>query len=336
MKQLLLTLLIAIGAAMFAACPPGTETGNTNGSNTNGEEAEKSLQAAIEEIDDQFGVEMSKKNVAFFEENVADNLVGQGPQGRMDKPMGVHFIKTNKCESKSDPATERKVHELSDDVALLTGKSSGERTCDGKTEKMAGRYAVLWVKDGDKWKAAFYHGIPLPANEEAKADDAEKDEEKPAADAEAKKEDKTAAEGAADEAAPMPKENAPNDAELAKTLLDIEKTLWEAFAKNDTKPFEERLAAEFVSLRPTGEADRAAELKSIGEHKCEVKSWSLSEEKATKVNDNFVILTYKGNQDGTCGDEALDKVIYTSTIFMKDGDTWKPVFHANTPAMPSA
>lgn len=325
MKKTFSIILITILASLFAACP--ADTGTNTETNTNAEAPAKTLAATIEEIDDSFGVEMAKRNVAFFEENVSDNFVGMTPQGRMDKAMGVYFMKNNKCEDKNDPAAERKVHELADGVALLTGKSSGEQTCDGKTTKMSERYAVLWVKDGDKWKGAFYQGIPLPVKEEAKT------EEKPAAEGEAKEEAKPAAEGEAKEAEPMPKENAPNDAELAKTLLDIEKGLWEAWSKNDTKPFEEKLAEKFVALSANGEGDRAAEIKMIGEEKCEIKSWSLTEEKATKVNDNFVILTYKGSQDGSCGGKALDKVVYTSTIFMKDGDTWKPVFHANSPAM---
>lgn len=332
MKQLLFTLFIVIGAAMFAACPPATETGNTNTSNTNGEEGEKSLQAQIEEIDDQFATEMSKKNDAFFAEHVTDNFVGVGNQGRMDKAQGLFFIKNDKCESKPSMGSDRKVHELADGIALLTGKGAGERTCDGKTEKSTERYAVLWVKDGDKWKGAFYHQIML-TEDKVGGDDAAKPEEKPAADAEAKKEEEPAADGEAKAMEEMPKENAPNDAELAKTLLDIEKVLWGAWAKGETKPFEETLAGKFISLNKDGETDKAGEIKMVGEGKCEVKSWSLSDEKATKINDNFVVLTYTSNQDGACGGEALDKKVFTSTIFIKEGDAWKPVFHANSPAM---
>lgn len=333
MSKIIGMLVICFAVLSFTACPPGTDTVNTNTSNTNGEGGEKSLQAQIEEIDDQFGTEMSKKNDAFFDEHVADNFVGVGNQGRMDKAQGLFFIKNNKCESKPSVSSDRKVHELADGVALLTGMGAGEQTCDGKTEKSSERYAVLWVKEGDKWKGAFYHQIMLPAEKEAEADDAAKPEEKPAADAEAKKEEKPAADGEAKAMEEMPKENAPNDAELAKTLLDIEKTLWGAWAKGDTKPFEETLADKFISLNEDGETDRAGEIKMIGEGKCEVKSWSLTDEKATKINENFVVLTYTSNQDGSCGGEALDKKVFTSTIFMKDGDAWKPVFHANSAAM---
>ena len=91
-------------------------------------------------------------------------------------------------------------------------------------------------------------------------------------------------------------------------------------------------AATFMLYSEDGLGDRASEIKAIGENECKLNSFSLADGKAIKVNDNLYIFTYKGTQDGTCGGEALDKVVYTTTIFTKDGETWKPAFHMNTPA----
>ena len=74
--------------------------------------------------------------------------------------------------------------------------------------------------------------------------------------------------------------------------------------------------------------DRAAVLKDIAEHKCKVTSSSISDTSATKVNDNFVIFTYKGMAKGTCDEKPMpDAPMYVTTIWMKDGENWKPVFH---------
>ena len=313
-------------AALFAACPAGTETNTATNENT--VEKPKTVEAAVLEVDDTFSAAGEKKDGKFFDANLTDNFVGVAPNGLWDKAMVVKMIGDDKCENKSAPSTDRKVTELGEGTALLTGKGSGERTCDGNTTKSTENYAVLFVKDGETWKAAYYQTIPTSKPEEAKADDSKKEGEKPAANAEAKKEE-PAAEAKKEEAPPAPKFQ--NDEAMAKTLLETEKKLWEAWSKNDTKPFEELLAANFMSYSADGLGDRASEIKSIGEGGCKINSFSLGDGTAVKVNDGLYIFTYKGNQDGTCGGEALDKVVYTTTIFTKDGDTWKPVFHMNTP-----
>lgn len=325
MKRSLSVLLITILAALFAACPSGTETNTASNGNT--EEKPKTVEAAILEVDDSFSAAGQKKDGKFFDANLTDSFVGVGSNGFWDKSMVVKMISDDPCEGKSNPSTDRKVTEISDGVALLTGKGSGERTCDGKTTKSGENFAILFVKDGETWKAAWYQGIQTMEEKVGPADDAKKEgeakSEEPAA-----KEEKPAAEPKKEEAPPAPKFQ--NDEAMAKTLLETENKLWDAWSKNDTKPFEELLAANFMSYSADGLGDRAAEIKSIGEGGCKLNSFSLEDGKAVKVNDNLYIVFYKGNQDGTCGGKALDKVVYTSTIFTKDGDTWKPLFHMNT------
>ncbi len=322
MKKTLSILLITLLAALLAACP--AETGTNTETNENTEEPAKTVEAAILEVDDSFTEAGKKKDVKFYEANVSDDFVGVMGNGRADKAMVLKWIGDDPCEPVSSSTSDRKVVELGDGVALMTGKGSGERKCGDKTEKNSDVYAVLWEKDGEAWKAAYYQSIDIeekvmPADKDAKAEEGAAKEEKPAAEGEAKKEE-----------APVEPKIA-NDEEMAKTLLEIENKLWEAWSKNDIKPFEETLAANFMSLSADGVGDRAAEIKAIGEGGCKINSFSLSDGMATKVNDGLYIFTYKGMQDGTCGEEALDKVVYTTTIFTKDGDAWKPMFHMNSP-----
>lgn len=338
MKKTLSILLVALLAAMFIGCPPAEET-NTN-TNANTEESAKTVEATIIEVDDSFTAAAEKKDSKFFDENVTNDFVGQTPEGPADKAMVVKYIGDDPCSTKSDTPTDRKVVEFSDDVALLTGKSTAERDCDGKKSKNSERYAVLWVKDGDTWKAAFYQNIPA-SSEEASSDSADSNSNSNTAsnantagntsNSSANTSEKPAGGGEAKSDATPMTPNIPNDEALAKTLIDIDKRLWEAFSKKDTKPFEELLAEKFVIMHEDGASDRAGELKNIAEHDCTINSWSLSNEKATKVGENFAILTYKGTQSGKCGEETLPGTVYTATIFMKDGDSWKVVYHGNSP-----
>lgn len=338
MRKALSILLITMLAALFAACPSGTETNTATNENT--EEQPKTVEAAVLEVDDTFAAAGLKKDGKFFEANIADNFIGVSAGGFWDKAMVVKMISDDPCEGKSNPPADRKVMEMGDGVALLTGKGSGERTCNGETTKSADNYAVLFVKDGETWKAAYYQNIQTMEEKVGPAEGAAKEGEKPAADAEAKKEEPAAdaAKEGEKPAAEEKKEEAPmtpkfqSDEAVAKTLLETENKLWEAWSKSDTKPFEEMLAANFMSYSADGLGDRAAEIKAIGENECKLNSFSLSDGKAIKVNDGLYIFSYKGTQDGKCGDKALDKVVYTTTIFTKDGDMWKPLFHMNSPA----
>ena len=334
MKKTLSILLITMLAALFAACPSGTDT-NTN-ANGNTEEQPKTVADAVMEVDDTFSAANLKKDGKFFEANVADNFIGVNAGGFFDKAMTVKYIADNPCEGKSNPPTDRKVTEMGEGVALVTGKGSGERTCDGETTKSADNYAVLFVKDGETWKAAYYQNIQTMEEKVGPADDAKKEGDKPAADAEAKKEEPAADAAKTEEkpAAEEKKEEAPmtpkfqNDEEIAKALAAIENDLWAAWAKKDAKPFEDVLAADFQDYSAEGIMDRAAALKSYTEHKCEVTSSALSDTNATKINDNLVIFSYKAVSKGTCeGKPMPDAPAYVASIWKKEGDSWKAVFH---------
>ncbi len=336
MKRIL-TVLLALSAALFAlACEGGTETtGNTDG---NTAEPPKTVEATLIELDKSAGEAWAKSDGKFFENFASDNFVGQGSQGAFDKATLVRAISGQDCDIKSTSTSDQKITEVADGVALFTGKSSADGTCNG--DKLKDEYfGSLYVKDGDTWKGAFYQTREVPAKEEAKPDDAAKPDEKAAAADDAKKED-ASAEGSKEEkpdgddakkeeAPPAPK--IPNDEALAKTLGEIENSLWAAWAKKDTKPFEDVLAANFVEVGENGAADRATVMSQIAGHKCEVSSSALSNMNATKVNDNFVILTYTGNMKVTCDGKPAPEVSHVTTIFQKDGDNWKVLFHMETP-----
>jgi len=320
MKKVVSLLFILSLSLLIAACG-GTETAEN--SNRNSAEPAKSLEATLTDLDKSAGEAMIKKDGRFFERFLANGFVGQTPDGPVDKAVVVKMLGENDCDIKSTSSSGVKVTELADGVALFTGKSSSEGTCGGAAIPEA-YFATLYVKEGDNWKAAFYQDVSIPPKEDAKADGAAKKEEKPAAGGEEKKEGATI------------KPNIQNDEVLAKMFAGKESELWMAWAKKDTKPFEEALADNYSEIGDKGVMDRAAAIKDVAENKCEVTGTSVTEVKATKVNDNFVIVTYKGTAKGTCDGKAMPDIpLYTSSIWMKDGDSWKGVFHMFTPGMRS-
>src|SRR5690242_17152010 len=82
-------------------------------------------------------------------------------------------------------------------------------------------------------------------------------------------------------------------------LLALEKQAMEAWKNKDSKFFDGFLAANFMMMENGRHVDKAAVVKMIGEHKCEVKSSSLSDEQVTQVSPEVAVLTTKLTQDMT-------------------------------------
>ena len=75
--------------------------------------------------------------------------------------------------------------------------------------------------------------------------------------------------------------------------------------------------------------DKAATLKGIGEAGCELKSHSLDNIGSDKIGSG-ILFTYRVTQDGKCGDDVLPTNSWIATYFVKEGDTWKPIYHMET------
>lgn len=134
---------------------------------------------------------------------------------------------------------------------------------------------------------------------------------------------------------PKPKPRAPSvtQAQLLKQLSDMETALWNAWKNKDPKPFETHLSADSVMVGEQGVSGKATIAKDITSMPCEVKSFTLSDWKLTKLNANTALVTYKGAADGTCMGTAIPTT-WSTTIWVKRKGTWQAAFHQETPVRP--
>ena len=119
------------------------------------------------------------------------------------------------------------------------------------------------------------------------------------------------------------------------TLIAIERDLWEAWKNKNTAPFERHLSADSIGVGMSGVENRAAILRGIGSHTCEVRSYSLDNFEVVMLNPNTAILTYKGTQDATCGGQVIPREVWASTVFVRRSGRWQAAFHQETPAPPA-
>lgn len=128
-----------------------------------------------------------------------------------------------------------------------------------------------------------------------------------------------------------PASNAPAAAKpsmpTADALLAIEKKSWEDWGKKDAKGIDGFLAAKFVGVSRTGATDREGTLKTWTEHKCELASASFSDAKVTPIADGVVMLTSKVTHDIKCEGKAEPSPVYESTLYVKEGETWKAAYY---------
>ncbi len=297
-------VLLALAVVAFGACNGAQETVNTNGNENVAAEPAKDLEASISELEKSAYDAWQKKDGKFFEGFLADNYVSVGRDGRGNKEMSVKSLADNPCEIKSFTKSDGELVELGENIALYTSKDTLDVSCDGKTLASPNWVASLYVKDGDKWMAAYHQSAPA---------------------ADAKGENPPTPEGATD------KPGEDSDKAITETLMAPTKSLWDAWSKHDTKPFEEALTEKYVSINTGNRVDRAGKIKLMGTDRCEVKSIAHDAARSMKLSDTIWLLTYKTNVDGVCDGTALPKAFWSADIWVKDGDNWKNQFWMGTP-----
>jgi hypothetical protein len=306
MKHFGLITLTLVTTALFAACgapadnKPAANNSNAANANTAKPVATAPTKEALMTMEKAGWEAWKNRNAKWTEENASDKYVGFSSTGRMDKAASIKTYTEQKCEIKSYSLSDDQMQMVGPDVAVLTFKSAQDYTCDGKKGPTNVNSASIYIREGDKWKAAFYAETPVvdpkapPKPAPAKKDEAKKEEAKP---------------------------DTATDAVLA-----VEKKIWEAWKAKDPKALEGVLAKDFMFTGGQGRRDRATIIKEWAtESKCEVKSFTLSDAASASIAKDVTILTYKGGGEGTCEGQPIMTEWYVS-VYTKEGDAWRQSF----------
>lgn len=111
-----------------------------------------------------------------------------------------------------------------------------------------------------------------------------------------------------------------------ETFKALETKAFEAYMNKDTKYFETFLDRNFVMYEKGQKVDRAAAIKMIGEHKDEIKGFTFSDEKMTKVGPVTAVFTAKVVTDGTRDGKKIPDVV-ASTVYVRQGTDWRAAWH---------
>ncbi len=120
-----------------------------------------------------------------------------------------------------------------------------------------------------------------------------------------------------------------NDAAMTR-----EKSAWQAYKDRKTDEFKKMLATNYQGLYADGVVDATKEVADMA--KMSIKSFSLSDFKATSTDADTMVVTYKVTLDATVDGQASPGAMNAASVWQKHGSDWQVVFHSNVAAETSA
>jgi hypothetical protein len=114
-------------------------------------------------------------------------------------------------------------------------------------------------------------------------------------------------------------------------LVTLEKSAFEAWKSKDEKFWDTFLSDKFVGYGSSGRLDKASATKEYTGADCEIKSYALSDEQMKPIGNHAALITYKTTVDGTCGGQKVPANSWAASVYVRDGDKWQGVFHAEAP-----
>ena len=116
-------------------------------------------------------------------------------------------------------------------------------------------------------------------------------------------------------------------------LLKLEKSAYEAWKSKDAKFWDRFLADKFVGWGSSGRLDKASATKEYTGADCDIKSYALSEEHMSPLGRGAALLTHKVTVNGTCRGNKTPTDSWAAGVYVRDGDKWQGVFHAEAPVI---
>ncbi len=114
-------------------------------------------------------------------------------------------------------------------------------------------------------------------------------------------------------------------------LVKLEKSAYEAWRSKDAKFWDAFLSDNFVGWGAPGRLDKASATKEYTGADCKIKSYALSEEHMSPLGKDEALLTHKVTVSGTCGGKEIPTDSWAAGVYVREGDKWKKVFHAEAP-----
>jgi ketosteroid isomerase-like protein len=88
----------------------------------------------------------------------------------------------------------------------------------------------------------------------------------------------------------------------------------------------------YVGFTNGKRVDKAAALAATTAQKCEVKSYSFSDDQMNMIGPDVAVLSFRAAQDYTCDGKKGPADVWASSVYVREGDKWKNVYYSENPA----
>jgi len=131
---------------------------------------------------------------------------------------------------------------------------------------------------------------------------------------------------------PRPANGKPASGPVRETIIALERSAWEAWKRKDASWFRNNLLPDAAYPSGTGVSSREEIARGIETDTCKVDGYVLRNEQVRSLSPDVALLTLRANSDVTCGDRSIHADAWSSTLFVRSGDSWKVAFHQETDA----
>jgi ketosteroid isomerase-like protein len=142
----------------------------------------------------------------------------------------------------------------------------------------------------------------------------------------------TANKPAANVSAATTNTNAAKPAAAAPTkdaLMTLEKQGWDAWKSGDmTAYYNETVSDKYTGFNSGKRVDKAAALAATKADRCDVKSYSVSDDQMNMIGSDVAVLSFKAAQDGTCAGKKIPAEVWSTSVYVREGDKWKNVYYS--------
>jgi hypothetical protein len=117
---------------------------------------------------------------------------------------------------------------------------------------------------------------------------------------------------------------------LEEILTYTEQQSWVAWQLHDGKFFQNFLADDHVEVGTNGIATKAQVVAYVSSSMCTVKSYSVDQFHVTRFDDNTALLTYRAEQQTTCGKVTVPSPTWVSSLFVRRDGKWVNALYQHT------
>jgi ketosteroid isomerase-like protein len=120
-----------------------------------------------------------------------------------------------------------------------------------------------------------------------------------------------------------------NDANTKAAFVALEKSAYDAWKARDAQYWNVFLSDRFVGWG-SSRLDKASATKEYTGADCDIRSYALSDEEISLLGENAALITHETTVDGTCGGQKIPATNWTASVYVRDGEKWKAIFHAQS------